>query len=191
VQSRDPSAVEELRVHFIDVGNGDSILIDLGETEILIDGGPPYSGVADYLRNYVDGPLEAMVATHPHPDHIGGLVEVLEAFDVNDIWLNGDTVPQDFRFYRIFKKFTGLVNAEGAVVHAARRGRTINIGILSFLVLHPDNLVAYGAFQGRRSVFQTMNNNSMVLRLRYKETSFLFAADVHKECEANMLKAGV
>ena len=191
LQPADPSAGEKLRVHFIDVENGDAILIDLGETEVLIDGGLPDSGVADYLKDYVDGPLEAMVATHPHPDHIGGLVEVLEAFDVNDIWLNGDTVSQDFRFYRIFEKFTGLVNAEGAVVHEARGGQTINIGILSFLVLHPDNLASYGTFQDRRSTFQTMNNNSIVLRLRYGEMSFLFAGDVHKECEANMLKAGV
>jgi competence protein ComEC len=73
---------------------GDAILIDLGETEILIDGGFPKSGVAAYLQNYVDGPLEAMVVSHPHPDHIGGLVEVLEKFEVNQIWLNGDRPPE-------------------------------------------------------------------------------------------------
>ena len=72
-------AIEELKVHFIDVGQGDSILIDLGRTEILIDGGGKSPGVVSYLQSYVDGAIEVMVATHPHADHIGGLIEVLEA----------------------------------------------------------------------------------------------------------------
>jgi len=70
----------ELKVHFIDVGQGDSILVDLGETEILIDGGDKSPGVTAYLNKYVDGALEVMVATHPHADHIGGLIDVLNAF---------------------------------------------------------------------------------------------------------------
>ncbi|MFC2068052.1 hypothetical protein ACFLTP_03455 [Chloroflexota bacterium] len=55
---------EQLTVHFIDVGQGDSILIDLGEIEVLIDGGGRTPGVVKYLRNHVEGPLEVMVATH-------------------------------------------------------------------------------------------------------------------------------
>ena len=58
----------ELKVHFIDVGQGDSILIDLGETEVLIDGGNKSPGEVSYLNNFVDGALEVMVATHPHAD---------------------------------------------------------------------------------------------------------------------------
>jgi competence protein ComEC len=85
------STKEKLKVHFIKMERfGDAILIDLGKTEILIDGGFGNSGVATYLQNYVDGPLEAMVVTHPHPDHFGGLIEVLVNFEVNQIWLNGD-----------------------------------------------------------------------------------------------------
>ena len=70
-------AVEELKVHFIDVGQGDSILIDLGDTEILIDGGGRSPGVVPYLESYVDGAIEVMVATHPHADHMGGHIDVL------------------------------------------------------------------------------------------------------------------
>ncbi|MCP3683579.1 MAG: MBL fold metallo-hydrolase, partial [bacterium] len=81
---------EYLEVHFIDVGQGDAILVDLGETEVLIDGGGRSPGVVDYLIDYVDGPLEVMVATHPHADHIGGLIEVLKEFEVNEVWHNGD-----------------------------------------------------------------------------------------------------
>ncbi|MCL0077399.1 hypothetical protein M1O12_05225 [Dehalococcoidia bacterium] len=66
-------ALPELTVHFIDVGQGDAILLDVGEIELLIDGGGKSPGVVVYLRDYVDGPLEVMVATHPHADHIGVL----------------------------------------------------------------------------------------------------------------------
>ena len=74
-----PPIKGHLIVHFIDVGQGDAILIDLGETEVLIDGGDRSPGVVSYLRDYVDGPLEIMVVTHPHADHIGGLIELLGA----------------------------------------------------------------------------------------------------------------
>ena len=70
----------KLKVHFIDVGQGDSILIDLNDIEVLIDGGERSPGVVDYLKDYVDGNLELMVATHPHADHIGGLIKVLTEF---------------------------------------------------------------------------------------------------------------
>ena len=56
-------AATELEVHYIDVGQGDSILVDLGETEILIDGGDKSSGIVEYLKHFVDEPLEVMVAT--------------------------------------------------------------------------------------------------------------------------------
>ena len=71
--------IPELKVHFIDVGQGDSILLDLGATEILIDGGDKSPGAVAYLSDYVDGTLEAVVATHPHADHIGGLIAVWTA----------------------------------------------------------------------------------------------------------------
>ena len=81
----------QVTVHFIDVGQGDAILIDIGATEVLIDGGERSPGVVAYLKEFVDGPLEVMVATHPHADHIGGLIQVLESFAVGEVWLNGDT----------------------------------------------------------------------------------------------------
>ncbi len=67
-----------------------TILVDLNQTEILIDGGEKTPGVVAYLNNYVDGSLEVLVATHPHADHIGGLIDVLDAFDVQQIWHNVD-----------------------------------------------------------------------------------------------------
>ncbi|NNG08419.1 MAG: MBL fold metallo-hydrolase, partial [Desulfobacteraceae bacterium] len=170
------STTERLKVHFIKTTRMcDAIFIDLGESEILIDGGFPNSGVSEYIKDYVDGSLDAMVATHPHPDHIGGLVKVLQTFHVNEIWVNGDNLklsperirssprPEAFsKSVKLSQIFTSLANKEGGSVHVARRGETMDIGILSFSVLHPDTLLSYSPSQKIGPIFQTMNNNSIV-----------------------------
>jgi beta-lactamase superfamily II metal-dependent hydrolase len=174
VESEPTSESGNLTVHFIDVGQGDSILLDLGDTEVLIDGGDKSPGVVSYINHYVDGPLEVMIATHPHADHLGGLIGVLDAFKVDEIWLNGDTSTS-----QTYSQFMSAVNSEGADVHVARRGDTIHAGNLTFNVLSPVNLG------------NDTNDNSIVLSLSYGQVDFLFTGDAQKEAEASMLAAGV
>lgn len=166
---------QELKVHYIDVGQGDSILVDLGETEVLIDGGDRSPGVVNYLSSYVDGVLEIMVATHAHADHIGGLIDVLAKYQVNDIWLNGDTATS-----ATFATFMNSVNAEGATVHQAERGNIIQAGILEFNVLNP-----------AIPLYSDANNNSIVLSLSYGDVDFLFTGDAEQEAESAMLVSSV
>ena len=163
-----------LTVHFIDVGEGDSILLDIGDNEVLIDGGGKSPGVVRYIDDYVDGRLEVMVATHPHADHIGGLISVLRAFEVDEIWLNGDTSTSE-----TYSQFMSAVNSEGAQVFTARRGDTIHAGNLTFNVLHPANLNG------------STNDDSIVLSLSYGQIDFLFTGDVEQEAEASMLVQSV
>ena len=166
-----PVLLNELQVHFIDVGQGDSILIDLGPEEVLIDGGGKSPGVTDYISKYIDGPLEVMVATHPHADHIGGLIKVLEVFRVEEIWLNGDTSTS-----KTYQEFITAVNAEGAGVNQAKRNGTISTESLNFSILNPPD-----------TLFSEINNNSIVLRLEYGDIALLFTGDAEKEAEASML----
>lgn len=161
---------DELTVHFIDVGQGDSILIDLQDIEVLIDGGDRTPGVVPYLKNYVDGALEVMIATHPHADHIGGLIDVLAVFEVKQIWHNGDTATS-----KTYSDFISAVNAENAQIFQATRGNTIEADGLILKVLHPVDLN------------DTTNNNSIVLYLTYGEIDFLFTGDAEKEAEEAML----
>ena len=161
---------QELKVHFIDVGQGDAILIDLKDVEVLIDGGDRTPGVVKYLKSYVDGPLEAIVATHPHADHIGGLIDVLAAFQVEQIWYNGDTATS-----KTYADFMSAVNAENAQIFQAVRGNTISAEGLVFDVLSPIDLKG------------TTNNNSIVLLFSYGTIDFLFMGDAEKEAEAAML----
>jgi beta-lactamase superfamily II metal-dependent hydrolase len=170
--STPPPTEEELKVHFIDVGQGDSILVDLGETEILIDGGDKSPGLTPYLNRYVDGALEVMVATHPHADHIGGLIDVLNAFQVEQIWHNGETSES-----KTYTDFMTAANSEGAEVHIGKRGDRITAGALSLLVLNP------------RTLAGTTNNNSIVLSLSYDRIDFLFMGDAEREAEGAMLVA--
>lgn len=164
-------ALSALTVHFIDVGQGDAILIDLEDVEILIDGGKRYSGVQDSLGPYIDGALEVMVATHPDADHIGGLIAVLDRFEVREIWLNGDSSTT-----QTFVDFMNSVSTENATIHEAERGNSIDMGILSFAILNP-----------AKPLGTDTNNNSIVLSLSYGQIDFLFTGDAEEEAESSML----
>ena len=85
-----PAQAGLLEVHFIDVGQGDSIFIRTpdGKTA-LIDGGPGRSGVLAYLQAHGVTALDVVVATHPHEDHIGGLIAVMDSLPVGGIWTSG------------------------------------------------------------------------------------------------------
>jgi len=161
---------EDLEVHFIDVGQGDTILVDLEDTEILIDGGGKSPGVVAYLNDYVDGALEVMVATHPHADHIGGLIAVLNTFEVKEIWHNGDTSTS-----KTYTEFMTAVQSENAEVHVAKLHDTVQAGELSLYVHHPSH------------TFDSINNNSIVLHLAYGKTDFLFTGDAEEEAEGAMM----
>jgi len=170
-----PVASGNLDVYFIDVGQGDSIFIDDGTTEVLIDGGEKSTGVTDFIRPYIDGPLDCVVATHPHSDHIGGLIAVLKTFTVSDVWTNGETYSGT-----TYNEFVSAEDSSGATEHIAKRGDVITVGNLSFSVLHPDT-----------PTNSDPNENSIVLYLDYGNVSFLFTGDAGKPSEASMLSASV
>jgi len=172
-----PTPTTPLQVHYIDVGQGDSILIDWGEVEVLIDGGR-YNDCVPYILDYVDGHLEVMVATHPDADHIGGLIEVLDAFVVEHIWLNGDT--HTTQTYTDFMEKVDTEEAGGAEVHQAQRGDEIVVSTLTFKVLHPT-----------LPLDSDKNENSIVLKLSFGQVDFLFTGDACSEAEASMLAAGL
>lgn len=116
-----------------------------------------------------------MIATHPHADHIGGLIAILDAFDVDELWHNGDTSTS-----KTYDDFMDRVNAVGGEVIEARRGDTIVADGLTLDVLHPVEPLGEDA-----------NNNSIVLMLSYGDIDFLFTGDAEEEAEASMIAAGV
>ncbi len=168
------SLSQNLEVHFIDVGQGDSIFVKApdGKT-MLIDGGERGSGTLEYLKGRGVKQIDVMVATHPHDDHIGGLTEILRQMTVKEVWLNGDSTTTP-----TFSQFLQAIDGSGAKFNEAQRGNSISLGNLRFDVLNP-----------RPSLPDDINGNSTVLRLEYGKVSFLFTGDATKEAESNMLNA--
>lgn len=151
---------EQLRVHFIDVGYGDSILIEFpGGKNMLIDGGDSRAGikVANYLKRKGIKNIDTVVATHPHPDHIDGLLKIIGEFKV-DIVLANDNVAENIHYKPLFE-----VTKEFKQV---KKGDIINTFVE---ILHPETLTG------------NLNSDSLVLMLKYKNVRFLFTADI---CQA-------
>lgn len=99
---------EVISIHYIDVGQGDATLIDLGEEHILIDGGEPGSGAYRYLEEHGVRTLDIIIATHPDQDHIGGLQEILGNIPVEEVWDSGATNPS-----ATYKNYTEAITKAG------------------------------------------------------------------------------
>jgi beta-lactamase superfamily II metal-dependent hydrolase len=169
-----PTAISQpgaFSVHFIDVGQGDAILVEAGDADILVDGGPSGSAVLSYLVGQNVPDIDLMVATHLHADHIGGLDEVLAQYDVREVWTNGATATS-----QTYHDFTAAVSAEGAVERQIRRGYSTQFGGVTLTALHPVDPLTGDA-----------NGDSVVLRLSCGSVDVLLTGDATANSEANML----
>ncbi len=168
-----------VQVHFIYVGQGDSILIVSPKGKIaLIDAGNPDSGALEYLQAMGITHLDLVVATHSHGDHIGGMAEVLLAIPAKRVVTNGRPHTTE-----LYERFMDAIEETKAQYLEAERGDRLALGSLVFDVLHPLNQ--------SKLVSPRRNNDSIVLSLMYGETTFLFVGDAEKEAEAHMLEYGI
>ena len=165
---------EKAVVHFIDVGQGDSIFIDYKDYDILIDAGGNDKGpiVVEYLKSLGVDDIEIMVATHPHEDHIGGLDDVLEAFEVKTIIDGGLKHTTS-----TYKDYWNAVVAENAK-YKESEGLSFCLG----------DGVVFRVLEMEKN-FEEMNNNSIVCMLDHGDIEFLFMGDIEFEAEeANLEK---
>lgn len=172
-----------LEVHFIDVGQGDSILIrSPGGKTVLIDAGNIEAGsaVSDYLDRLGVGPLDLAIASHPHLDHLGGMLEVLRKHRPKAYM--DPAFPHPLENY---DELLAWLEAEKIPVRTARGGRTITLepGVSLELLFPTEPLL-----KGTRS---DPNSNSVVARLSYGEHSFLFTGDSEDDTERRLMREGV
>ncbi|NLA58889.1 MAG: MBL fold metallo-hydrolase [Firmicutes bacterium] len=168
---------DELIVHFLDVGQGDSILIQTpAGANILVDAGDTRAGtkvVVPYLQSLGIKALDMVVITHPHFDHIGGLIPVLEAFPVEQVLADGQIHTS-----RTYENLLILIDQKEIPFRLARAGDKLNIpGLDEVLVLNPQEPFLKG-----------LNSNSVVLALAYGETVVLLTGDIEAEAEERILE---
>jgi len=169
---------ETITVHFIDVGQGDSIFIDTSGLDVLVDGGPRAAGatVVEYLGNLSITKIDLMVATHMDADHIGGLITVLSsAIQVNEVRINNQTSTT-----ATYNDFMSVANTHS--VKAAQRGDM-------YILTQNVNLTVLNPLQPLE--FSTQNENSVVVRLQIGESSFLLMGDAEINTEASILQSGL
>ena len=168
----------DLLVHFIDVGQGDSILVEFRDKAMLVDAGERDMGerVIAYIRSRGIERLDVVVATHAHSDHIGGLRDVISAFPVGRLIDAGQPHPT-----ATYENLLTRVEELGIPYVVAERGQTIALDPdLEILVENPG-----------KEPLGDINEDSIVLKVIYGDVSYLLTGDAGRPAEESMMEAGL
>lgn len=162
-------------IHFIDVGQADSALVTCDGRSMLIDGGNADDSnlVYSVLQRETEGHLDYVVGTHAHEDHIGGLSGAFEA-DTADVTF----CPVTEYDSKAFRNFKTRADERGGGITIPAVGDTFTLGEASVTVVAVN------------SVPEDTNNTSIVIRIVYGDTSFLFTGDAEQETEEKILETG-
>ena len=176
-----PYNTDATTIHFIDVGQGQCVLICSDGYSMLIDGGEKeYSHkIISYIQNLDIEKLDYVIATHPHSDHIGGLSEVIEYFEVDKIiapMIPDELVPTSNSYYN----FLSAVKQNGNGMIKAVAGETYSLGNSCFEIIAP---LSNGS--------DDLNDYSVVCVFRYGENTALFGGDASYPEESDILESGV
>ena len=175
-----------LNVHFLDVVQGDSIFVELpDEKTMLIDAGENYhgEGIKNYIGDCGYSKIDYLVATHPHADHIGSMAYIVRNMDIGSVYM-----PKAAANTKTYENLLESISDKGLRVTSAKAGITIaeesdyTINVAAPVTIDEDNL----------------NNSSAVIKLTYKDNTFLFTGDAEKkeletitaDISADVLKVG-
>lgn len=169
-------------VYFIDAGVGDSIFIDTSDKDVLIDAGEKKDGVAItmFLVGLNVTEIDYLVASHPHFDHIGGFIPIMQFFSslnmsMGTVIENGqDRDTELFDEYRSYAEKIGITLAERCQIFQLDSETEM-------IILSPPQPL----------LFSNHNENSMVMLIRYKEVSFLLTGDIEENSEKELVDSGL
>ena len=175
------SAADEypLSVHYLDVGKADCILIEQEGHFVLIDGGDKEerNRVTEYLRRRQVETLDLVVVSHPDKDHIGAMEDVVREFTINNFLmpkLQDELIPDSTRYQKMIE----AIEDTNLAVTYPKPGDTYRVGDMLFEVLAP------------LKEYEDTNNSSIILKMTFEETSFLFMGDAEQEAEEDLLSSG-
>ncbi len=163
------------QIDFFDVGQGDAALVQCDGHYMLVDGGDSKksSFIYSYLKSRSIDHIDVIVATHPDADHIGGLAGALKYADVGIAY--SPVKEHDTKAFRSFVKY---LNSHGKSITVPKSGDKFTLGSSNVTILGP------------RKITSDSNNNSIVLRIEYGQTSFLFTGDAETDEEKSILESG-
>lgn len=164
-----------MTVHFIDVGQGDAILIQTPSQNVLIDGGERGNTVIDYLKKQSVKNLDLVIGTHPHSDHIGGLINVLQTIPVKEV-----IDPGVVHTTKTFEDYLTLIDEKDVVFTEGRAGMSRDLGDGATLqVLHPSSPPG-----------SHLNDASIVTKITFGQVSFMLSGDAEESSEKEILNRG-
>lgn len=161
-----------LAVYFVDVGQGDGAVVVCDGKTLVIDGGPPESGVkmVDILQNTLHvSTVDVMIGTHPHADHIGGLPDVIGAFKVKKLYS-----PVDEFEAKPFEAMKRAADAKKLKITVPQAGQRFSLGSAKVEFLAP------------LGIYDNVNDISLVVKITYGQTTFLFTGDAERPSEYDM-----
>lgn len=171
-----PVWAESLKLFFLDVGKGDAIYIETPDTQrILIDTGNLISGykVVQFLKKRGIKKLDILIITHPHPDHAGGVFHILQQIKANALYDNGQELDNDSD-YDIYRWYNSIYR--NGNYRALKAGDSIPMGKVVINILWPYRFTS------------DWNENTLVLKIIYGETSFILMGDANTGIEKSLLK---
>lgn len=167
--------LRNMKVHYIDVEEGDSIFIELpNEKTMLIDAGEAVEGkkVINYIKQLGYSNIDYVVGTHPHTDHIGGLAQVINSFSVGKIYM-----PKAISTSKTYENLLDTISMKGLKIRTAKAGiNIINENNLLIDIIAPNN-----------DSYSDLNNYSVVIKITYKNRKFIFMGDAEMISENEIL----
>lgn len=172
----DTASSNKLIVNYIDVGQGDSELIECNGQFMLVDAGERDKGtvVVNYLKSRGVEKLDYVIATHPHSDHIGGMSEVLNNFPVDSI-----IMPKVNNTTATYTNMLKVIQQKGIKAIEPKIGNSYKLGDSTFTIVGP-----------KKYDTKNMNNDSVAFRLVYGNNSFIFCGDAETAEESDIVASG-
>ncbi|NFO40760.1 MBL fold metallo-hydrolase [Clostridium botulinum] len=165
------TSLNNMQIHYINVGQGDSELIQVDGKNILIDAGCNDNKALNYLKSQGITKLDYVLATHPHEDHIGGMTSVINNFEIGEFY-----APKITHTTRTFENMIKALQNKGIKLTAPNVGDTLTIGNATIQFLAPNS-----------SKYQDLNNYSIACKLKYGNTSYVFMGDAEALSEGEIL----